>query len=58
MALLAAEALDFGDRDALHTDRRQGFSYFVKLEWLDDGGNQFHFVLHIQRRTFPPRLNE
>ena len=42
VALLAAEAFDFRDRDALHADGGQRFTHFVKLERLDDGGDQFH----------------
>src|SRR5439155_1003036 len=42
VALLAAEALDLGDGDALHPDARQCFAHFVELEWLDDGRDEFH----------------
>jgi hypothetical protein len=42
MALLAAEALDFGHGDALHANGRQGLTHFIKLEGLDDGGHHFH----------------
>ena len=42
VALLPAEALDFGDGDALHADRRQRFAHLVELERLDDCGDQFH----------------
>src|ERR687895_504715 len=42
VALLAAEALDLGDGDSLHADRRERLSHLVELERLDDCGNQFH----------------
>jgi hypothetical protein len=42
VALLAAEALDLGHRDALHADGAQGFTNFVKLERLDDGSHHLH----------------
>ena len=42
VAFLPAEALDLGDGDALHADGGEGFTHFVKLERLDDGGNEFH----------------
>ena len=42
VALLAAEALDLGDGDALHPDGRQRFAHFVELEGFDDGGDEFH----------------
>ena len=42
VALLAAEALHFGHRDALHADGAEGFADFVKLERLDDGGHHLH----------------
>ena len=45
VALLPAEALDFGDGDALHADRRQGFADLVELERLDDCGDEFHGFL-------------
>src|SRR5258706_9339491 len=37
---LAPEALYFGDRDALHADRRERFTHLVELERLDDGGDE------------------
>jgi hypothetical protein len=39
---LPAETLHFGNGDALHADGGQRFTHFVKLERLDDGGNEFH----------------
>ena len=42
VALLAPEALDLGDGDALHADGRERFAHLVELERLDDGGDQFH----------------
>jgi hypothetical protein len=45
MALLAAEALDLGDRDALHPDVREGFAHFVELEGFDDGCHHFHSLV-------------
>ena len=47
MALLAAEALDLGDGDALHADRGQRLAHFVELEGLDDGGDEFHGFLRF-----------
>src|SRR5687767_13528995 len=44
VAFLAAEALDLGDGDPLHADRRERFAHLVELERLDDCGNQFHGV--------------
>jgi hypothetical protein len=41
---LPAEALDFGDGDSLHADRRKGLADLVELERLDDGGYEFHGV--------------
>nr|GEU28634.1 hypothetical protein [Tanacetum cinerariifolium] len=38
VALLAAEAFDFGHRDALHIDCRQCLAYLIELERLDNGG--------------------
>src|SRR6266446_9697030 len=38
VALLAAETLDFGDRESSDPDYGQGFADFLELEWLDDGG--------------------
>jgi hypothetical protein len=40
--LLTAEPLDLRDREALHADFRQGLADIVKLEGLDNGGNEFH----------------
>ena len=60
VALLPAEALDLGDGDALHADRRQGLADLVELERLDDGGNQFHDVLVfrvVARMASPPDQN-
>src|SRR3989344_1029648 len=42
VALLTAEALDFGHGDALDADGGQGLTHFIKLEGLDDGGHHFH----------------
>ena len=42
MALLAAEALGLGHRDALDADFLQRFLHFVELERLDDGFDLFH----------------
>ena len=39
VALLAPEALDLGDRDALHADGAQGLAHLVKLERLDNGSD-------------------
>jgi hypothetical protein len=59
VALLAAETLDFGHRDALHADGAEGFADFVELERLDDGGHHFHGRfsrdLGIQNVYFTPR---
>ena len=45
MAFLAAEALGFGDGDALDADFLQGFFHFVELERFDDGFDFFHVLL-------------
>src|SRR5690606_41376394 len=37
--LLAAEAFDFGHRDALNADLRQGFTHVVQFERFDDGSD-------------------
>src|SRR5882724_9661183 len=42
VTFLPAEALDLGDGDALNADGGQGFPHLVKLEGLDDCGDQFH----------------
>jgi len=42
VALLAAETLHFGDRDALHADFGQRLAHVVQLERLDDRHDQFH----------------
>ena len=42
VALLAAEALDLGHRDALHADGRERLAHFVELERFDDGCDQLH----------------
>src|SRR5687768_13304442 len=39
---LTSEALDFGHRDALNTDIRDGLTDVIQLERLDDRGNQLH----------------
>ena len=44
VALLAAEALDLGDGNALHADLGQRLAHVVELERLDDGGDQLHGV--------------
>src|SRR6185503_3902445 len=41
VALLPPEALDLGDGDALHADRRERLAHLVELERLDDGGDEF-----------------
>src|SRR5687768_10387379 len=48
VAFLPAEALDLGDGDSLHADRRERFSHLVELERLDDCGDQFH-TLSLRR---------
>ncbi len=42
MAFLAPEALDLGDRDALHPDLRKRLAYIIELEGFYDGGDHFH----------------
>jgi hypothetical protein len=42
MTFLAAESLDLGDGDPLHADGGKSLAYLVKLERLDDGGDEFH----------------
>ena len=48
--LLATEALDLGDGDALDTDRRQGLADLVELERFDDRSDELHDFL---RRAGP-----
>ena len=42
VALLPAEALDLGHRQARHADVGQGLAHLFELEGLDDGGDLFH----------------
>src|SRR6266704_2263487 len=42
VTFLPAETLDFGDGNALYADGGQSFPHLVKLERLDDCGNEFH----------------
>ncbi|CAM2160993.1 hypothetical protein PT2222_90210 [Paraburkholderia tropica] len=42
MALLAAEALHFGDGQAREAHFGERLAHFVELERFDDGGNAFH----------------
>jgi len=42
VALLAAEALDVGDREAGHASLRERLADFVELEGLDDGSDLLH----------------
>jgi len=42
VALLAAEALDFGHGDALDADAAEGFAHFVQLERFDDRSHHLH----------------
>src|SRR5262249_11871576 len=42
VTLLPTKALDLGDGDALHADCGQRFAHLVKLERLDDCGNELH----------------
>src|ERR1700693_927034 len=42
MSALPPKALHFRDRHARHADVRKRGAYVVELEWLDDGGDQFH----------------
>ena len=60
VALLAAEALDLGHRDALHADGAQGFAHFVELERLDDGGHHLHglFSSTIDQRVLDERAHD
>src|SRR5262249_10474359 len=42
MTALTAEALDVGDRHALHAQSAQSLANFLELEGLDDGGHELH----------------
>ena len=42
MTTLAAKALDLADRHALDAKSGKGVLDVVELEWLHDGGYQFH----------------
>jgi hypothetical protein len=48
---LAAEAFDFGDRDALNANAGEGFAHLIELERFDDGRDEFHvrFLLFKQK---------
>src|SRR5262245_58335101 len=47
MAALPAEALHVGDRHALYAQCAQGFTHFLELKGLDDGGYEFHELLPL-----------
>ena len=49
VALLAAKALDLGDRDALHADLRERLADFVELEGFDDCCDEFHGGTRVLR---------
>jgi len=51
VALLAAETLGLGHRDALQPDLVQRVLHFIELEGLDDGFDLFHRVLILLQRT-------
>ena len=42
VALLAAKALDLGDREARHAHLGQGLAHFIELEGFDDGNDLLH----------------
>jgi hypothetical protein len=42
VSLLPTEAFHFRDGNALDANRRERLADLVELEWLDDGGNEFH----------------
>ena len=42
MPFLAAEAFDFGDRDALDANAGEGLAHLIELERFDDGRDEFH----------------
>jgi hypothetical protein len=42
MPLLTAKALYFGNRNPLNAVVGECFTNVVKLEWLDDSGDEFH----------------
>src|SRR5690606_28298064 len=48
VAFLAAEALALGDGEALDTDLGQCVAHVVELEWLDDGGDEFHWFAPVR----------
>src|ERR1019366_3527147 len=58
MALLAAETLGLGHRDALHADFLQRFFHFIELERFDDGFNLFHATLGAPVRLLRRGFNE
>ena len=47
MALLAPEALDFGDGHAGNPEVGKGFTDFVEFEGLDDGNDVLHGKLPV-----------
>src|SRR4051794_14225611 len=44
LALLAAKALHFTDRQALDAERGQRVAHVVQLEWLEDRHDHFHLI--------------
>src|SRR5262245_11421130 len=65
VALLAAVAFGFDNRNALQADAPECFAHVVELEWLDDGNDQLHRPRLVGRperpryaALFPTRATE
>jgi hypothetical protein len=58
MALLAAEALGFGDGDAGNADFMQRLFHFIELEWLDDRFDFFHVAEKRSEAMFADKSQE
>jgi len=50
VSFLATEAFDLGHGQAGDANFRQGFAYFIELEWFDDGFNFFHGLCSRESR--------
>ena len=55
MPFLAAEPLDFRDRQAMNAHISEGFSDFIELEWFDNRDYLLHFqnLQRIYQRCMP-----
>src|SRR5512132_467619 len=58
MPFLAAEALDFGDRQTRDADLRKGLAHFVELDGLDDRLDLFHGSASVEPAVAAGRIHE